>query len=56
LGVLLNALATGLAIQIQHEPDADDPKLLVRAARQLVGLDAAAPTDGSSARASRKRR
>ena len=56
LGVLLNALATGLAIQIQHEPDAVDPKLLVRAARQLVGLDAAAPTDGSSARASRKRR
>lgn len=56
LGILLNALATGLALQIQHEPDAVDPKLLVRAARQLVGLDAAAPTDGSSARASGKRR
>ena len=56
LGIVLNALATGLALQIQHEPDAVDPKLLVRAARQLMGLDAAAPTDGSSARASRKRR
>ena len=54
LGIVLNALATGLALQIQHEPDAVDPKLLVRAARQLMGLDAAAPTDGSSARASRK--
>jgi AcrR family transcriptional regulator len=48
LGILLNALATGLAIQLQHEPDAVDPKLLVRAARQLVGLKAAAPAEGTS--------
>jgi AcrR family transcriptional regulator len=39
LGILLNALASGLALQIQHEPDAVDPKLLVRAARQLAGID-----------------
>jgi AcrR family transcriptional regulator len=39
LGILLNALATGLAVQIQHEPDAVDPKLLVRAARVLAGID-----------------
>lgn len=39
LGILLNALATGLALLVQHEPDAVDPKLLVRAVRQLVGLD-----------------
>jgi AcrR family transcriptional regulator len=38
LGVLLNALATGLAIQVQHEPESVDPTLLVRAARQLAGL------------------
>jgi AcrR family transcriptional regulator len=39
LGILLNALATGIAVQIQHEPDAVDPKLLVRAARVLAGID-----------------
>jgi hypothetical protein len=38
LGVLLNALATGLAIQVQHEPESVDPTLLVRAARQPAGL------------------
>jgi AcrR family transcriptional regulator len=39
LGILLNALALGLAIQMQHEPDAFDWKLLARAARRLAGLD-----------------
>jgi AcrR family transcriptional regulator len=42
LGILLNALATGLAIQTQHEPDAVDWTLLGRAARQLAGLDGSA--------------
>jgi AcrR family transcriptional regulator len=49
LGILLNALATGFALQLQHEPDAIDPKLLVRAARYLVGLDVASPGDGKGA-------
>jgi AcrR family transcriptional regulator len=40
LGILINALATGVAIQRQHEPNAVDPTLLVRGVRQLVGLDA----------------
>jgi AcrR family transcriptional regulator len=39
IGVLLNALATGFAIQWELDPDSLDPKLLVRAARVLVGLD-----------------
>jgi AcrR family transcriptional regulator len=56
LGILLNALATGLAIQIQHEPDAVDPKLLVRAARQLAGIDAAAPARALRTRTSPTRR
>jgi AcrR family transcriptional regulator len=38
LGILINALVTGLAVVRQHEPDAVDPKLLVRAVRQLAGL------------------
>lgn len=48
LGILLNALATGLAIQTQHEPDAVDRKLLARAARRLAGLDESANMTGSS--------
>jgi hypothetical protein len=48
LGSLLNALATGLAIQIQHEPDAVDWKLLARAARRLAGLDESAAMAGAS--------
>jgi AcrR family transcriptional regulator len=56
LGILLNALATGLAIQRQHEPDAIDPKLLVRAARQLVGLDGTATRGQPQARVTRTRR
>jgi AcrR family transcriptional regulator len=39
LGLLLNALATGMAIQHALDPDSVDPRLLVRAARRLVGLD-----------------
>jgi len=39
LGILRNALATGLAVQIQHEPEAIDPGLLVRAARVLAGVE-----------------
>jgi AcrR family transcriptional regulator len=56
LGILLNALATGLAIQRQHEPEAFDPKLLVRAARQLVGLDEPAARGRPQARVTRTRR
>ena len=41
LGIVLNALATGFAIETQLEPDAIDPKLLVRAARVLAGIDPA---------------
>lgn len=40
LSLVLNALATGLAIQYQLDPESTDPKLLVRAARQLFGLPA----------------
>lgn len=39
LGILLNALATGFAVETQLEPDAIDPRLLVRAARVLAGID-----------------
>jgi AcrR family transcriptional regulator len=46
LGILVNALVTGLAVVRQHEPDAVDPKLLVRAVRQLAGLDREASNDG----------
>jgi len=42
LGILMNALTTGLAVVHQLEPDVVDPKLLVRAARQLAGLHPAA--------------
>jgi AcrR family transcriptional regulator len=50
LGVLLNALATGFAIQYQIAPDRLDPSLLVRAARRLIGFDAgvAAETDAGN--------
>jgi AcrR family transcriptional regulator len=40
LGILLNALGTGLAIQFFLQPEALDPELLVRAARLLAGIDA----------------
>jgi AcrR family transcriptional regulator len=39
IGILLNAMATGFAIQWQLDPASVDPKLLVRAARRIVGLD-----------------
>jgi AcrR family transcriptional regulator len=39
LGILLNALATGLALELQLEPDAIDRTLLARATRVLTGLD-----------------
>lgn len=39
LGLLINALATGLAIDWEIDPSSVDPKLLVRATRLLVGLD-----------------
>jgi AcrR family transcriptional regulator len=48
LGILINALATGLAVTLQHEPDALEPTLLVRAVRQLVGLDPSAAGEGTS--------
>ena len=38
LGTLLNALATGFAIQWELEPASLDPKLFVRSVRRLVGL------------------
>jgi AcrR family transcriptional regulator len=40
LGILLNALGAGLALGFHLEPEALDPKLYVRAARVLFGLDA----------------
>jgi AcrR family transcriptional regulator len=39
LGILLNALGTGLALDFYMEPEALDPTLLVRAARLMAGLD-----------------
>jgi AcrR family transcriptional regulator len=39
LGILLNALGTGLALDFYLEPEAFDPTLLVRAARLMAGLD-----------------
>ncbi|HKJ03128.1 MAG TPA: TetR/AcrR family transcriptional regulator [Longimicrobiales bacterium] len=39
LGVLSNALATGLALQKLLEPDTVDPILLVRAVRRLAGVE-----------------
>jgi len=45
LGILLNALATGFALQLQHEPGSVDRTLMVRAARQLVGLVVGPPTE-----------
>jgi len=38
LGILLNALGAGLALNSYLEPEQFDPKLLVRAARLLFGL------------------
>lgn len=38
LSLLMNALATGMAIQYALDPDSVEPRLLVRAARRLVGL------------------
>jgi hypothetical protein len=46
LGILINALVTGLAVVRQHEPDAVEPKLLVRAVRQLAGLGPEGSNDG----------
>jgi AcrR family transcriptional regulator len=46
LGILINALMTGLALVRQLEPDAIDQKLLVRAVRQLAGLHAKGSKDG----------
>jgi AcrR family transcriptional regulator len=43
LGVLLNALGTGLALGFYLEPEAMDPKLFVRAVRVLSGLDPSQP-------------
>lgn len=40
LGMLINALASGAALEIQHDPKAIDTALLVRGLRQLVGLPA----------------
>lgn len=45
LGILINALATGFALQLQHEPGSVDRDLIVRAARRLVGLDDATALD-----------
>jgi len=39
LGILLNALGAGLALNFHLEPEALDPKLFVRACRVLFGLD-----------------
>jgi AcrR family transcriptional regulator len=39
LGVLLNALGVGLALNFYLEPDELDPSLFVRAAKHLFGLD-----------------
>jgi AcrR family transcriptional regulator len=58
LGIILHALAGGLALNHHLEPDAIDPELLVRAARVLVGLDpplATIRSRPSKARRSRSR-
>jgi AcrR family transcriptional regulator len=47
LGILLGALAEGLALDHHLEPDAIDPKLLGRAARVLSGLESAQATPRS---------
>jgi AcrR family transcriptional regulator len=39
LATLLNALASGLALQWELDPDGMDPQLIVRAGRVLAGLD-----------------
>jgi hypothetical protein len=46
-------LATGLAIQVQHEPESLDPTHIVRAARQLAGLPVSPAGPGSRDRDSR---
>ena len=51
LGILLNALGTGLALESQLEPTAVDPSLYARAARVLFGLG---PKPPSGARLSLK--
>jgi len=38
LSTLLNALVSGLALEYELDPTSFDPRLLVRAARRLVGL------------------
>jgi AcrR family transcriptional regulator len=42
LSILLNALASGLALQWELDPGAVDPQLIVRAGRVLAGLDSPA--------------
>jgi len=44
LGILLNALAVGLALNFHLEPEALDPKLIVRATRVLFGLGPKPPS------------
>ena len=44
LGVILGALAEGLALDHHLEPGAIDPKLLGRAARVLSGLESSEAT------------
>jgi len=56
LGILINALVIGLAMVRQLEPDAVDPKLLTRAARQLSGLDPEASNDGGDLPSGRRPR
>ena len=46
LGTIVSALASGMALDLAIDPDAVDPKLLVRVARVLVGLDPEPPTGG----------
>ena len=46
LGILLNALGTGLALDSQLEPTAVDPNLYARAARVLFGLGPKPPSGG----------
>jgi AcrR family transcriptional regulator len=48
LSILLNALATGLAIQFELDPDSVDPRLLTRAARRMIGLNAREGRDSPS--------
>ena len=50
LGILLNAIASGVALELTLEPGVIDLSLITRAARVLFGLDPATPTTQAAKR------